>query len=85
MPEHLDGLLLTNLARYIRGSMSLDAFEQWLIPATWDVEKVGNTALIDLVSQIKLRLAEFSNGHWTEKELREQLLKLVGESPVLRD
>jgi len=85
MPEHLDGLLLTNLARYIRGSMSLDAFEQWLIPATWDVEKVGNPALIDLVSQIKLRLAEFSNGHWTEKELREQLLKLVGESPVLRD
>lgn len=41
-------------------------------------------ALLDLVYQIELDWAEFSNGDWTEKELRSMLRSLV-ERYVISD
>lgn len=64
--------------------MSLSAFEEWLIPATWNLEKSEHPSLVDLVSQIKLLLAESSSGHWSEAELRERLLELLMKTSALQ-
>ncbi len=48
--------------------------------ATWDVEKTGDQATIDLTYEIVLRLAEYSNGDCTEAELKELLRPLVTTS-----
>ena len=66
-----------HLAAYVEGKISLHEFENWFFRKTWDVDKAGDPALIDLVYQIKLNWAEFSNGDWTEVELRDMLSPLV--------
>lgn len=65
------------LARYIAGELSLKAFEDWLIPATWEIHKFGDQDLVALAGAVKRRLAEFSSGHWTEEELKRQLMPMV--------
>ncbi len=66
-----------NLWNYLHGKSSLNEFKDWFIPATWDVEKTEKASVIDLVNQIKLRLAEYSNGHWEEPELKAQLVSML--------
>ena len=68
------------LAAYVAGRISLHEFEDWFFQKTWDVDKEKDPALIDLVYQIKLNWAEFSNGDWTEDELRRMLRPLVESS-----
>ncbi len=68
------------LAAYVAGRISLHEFEDWFFQKTWDVDKERDPALIDLVYQIKLNWAEFSNGDWTEDELRSMLRPLVESS-----
>jgi hypothetical protein len=56
---------------YIAGRIRLDEFQEWLASNAWDVR--GESADIQrLVNEIELLLAEFSNGHWTESELRHR-------------
>jgi hypothetical protein len=71
------------LIRYLTGKMSLRAFHEWLVPATWDVEEWGSDSLQEMVSGIKHRLAEYSSGHWTKKELRNHLLPFATSFTVL--
>jgi len=47
------------------------------IPATWDASKLDSAEARTLANRIKLRLAEFMNGDWTESELRQQLSELL--------
>ncbi len=65
------------LSRYIAGKISLQAFRDWLVPATWDVDKWPAASLRNLVYEIKLRLAEYTSGHWSEMDLREKLSPLI--------
>lgn len=78
------------LAEYLAGEITLCEFEDWFFPETWDIDQTDNTALINLVYGIKLSLAEFSNGDWTEAELRSMLRPLlekyvmVGSQPLVQ-
>ena len=65
------------LACYLAGQLSLEQFDEWFVPATWDVDKTGDQATIDLTYEIILRLAEYSNGDCTEAELKRLLRPLV--------
>ena len=65
------------LADYLSNQIPLDEFKEWFIPATWHIEESGNGFACDLANEIHLRLAEFSNGHWTENELRRVLSPLI--------
>jgi hypothetical protein len=56
------------------GRISLDQFKDWLIPGSWDERELAPSTL-NLIQRIKLRLAEFSRGHWDESELRERLFE----------
>ena len=65
------------LTRYLDGEISLRQFEDWFIPVAWASPQTVNQGTLELVGEIELRLAEFSNGHWTESQLRAKLEPLA--------
>lgn len=62
-----------HLARYLSGTDPLETFEEWLMPAVWDVTPENDPCLSPFVSEIQLAFAEHSNGHLSEDELRREL------------
>ena len=64
--------LRQELSRYLKGQCTLKDFEDWFVPRSWNFNQDTNPSLQKLVSQIELSIAEFSNGDWTEKELRQE-------------
>lgn len=79
MTESLDQTIQMRLGWYLRGDLSLAEFEAWLVPATWDLSPQSDSAAHELATAITLRIAEFTNGDWTEAELREELERLRPE------
>jgi hypothetical protein len=77
MSYSLDFNIREQLASYLAKEISLREFEDWFFPETWDVDQLGDLALLNLVYGIKLRLAEFSHGDWTDKELRSLLRPFI--------
>jgi hypothetical protein len=65
------------LAQYLSGQISLRDFKRRFVSATWDVAQLGNRDAERLVYEIELRLAEFSNGHWTEPEFKRILRPIL--------
>ena len=77
MSAELELDIHNHLVRYLSGEISLDEFRDWFDPATWEVDPVGATSASQLAGEVELRLAEFSNGHLTEEDLRAKLRPLV--------
>ncbi len=77
MSYSLDFNIRERLATYLAKEISLREFEDWFFPEAWDVDQLGDLALTNLVYGIKLRLAEFSHGDWTENELRSLLRPFI--------
>ena len=68
-PTSLEHNIREAVLQYIAGHIQLRKFQEWLAANAWDVRsEPGDTQR--LVNDIDLLLAEFSNGHWTEQELR---------------
>lgn len=82
MLEELDLEIFRYLAAYLAGEISLEQFRDWFDASAWQSEKSSDEAA-QVTSTVELRLAEYSNGHWTENELREQLFEVVRASPEL--
>ncbi len=79
MPHNLSERLVRNkLAKYLSGEISLQGFNRWFVPATWDVDDASSKSLRDLIGKIKLRLAEYSSGHWEKDELDRELTVILG-------
>ena len=66
-----------HLSSYLANKISLHEFEDWFFPKTWDLDKLDEPALLDLVYQVKLNWAEYSDGDLSEKEFRSMLLSLA--------
>jgi hypothetical protein len=62
---------------YLAGEASLDDFERWFIPATWDLEARADVKTLRLAYGINLLLAERAQEHVTEPELQRDLRTLV--------
>ena len=77
MSPSLDVEIREKLASYIVGEISLGDLEDWFVPASWNVIQKERKDVIDLVYDIELLLAEYSNGGWNEDELRYLLRPLV--------
>lgn len=73
MPSSLEKDIRGWVARYISGEVSLREFQEWFAPRVWDIDSTGDAAASRLAGRIELFLAEFSNGDWAEKELRQML------------
>ena len=66
--------MLGRIRNYLVGGESLDDFEDWFVSRSWDVHLTDDLAAANLVAEIELRLAEFSEEHWSEGELRNLFL-----------
>ena len=76
MADSLAPEIQAQLDRYLRGDISLAEFEAWLVPETWDTSPQSDRSAHDLATAIILRITEFTNGDWTEVELRGELAQL---------
>lgn len=74
--------LLVHLVRLLADEETIEEFEHWFVPATWDREFL-NPCDAELAATIDLRLAEYTNGHLSEAELRRHLAAAI--NPVLVD
>jgi len=77
MNLNLDLAIRDKLASYLVGEISLAEFEDWFVPASWNVAQSNNQNAINLVYEIELWLAEYSDGHWREDELKQHFRSLV--------
>lgn len=59
------------------GKMSLNAFEDWVIPRAWNVHKDSSEEAIDLIASIHLFLSERDDNLLSEAVLRRSLLGLL--------
>ena len=82
MPSSVASTIRHQLARYLRGEITLRDFDAWFVPATWGVTQDDDPAAYDLTNEIYLRLAEYSAGHRTEQEVQEMLRSLTTPAPV---
>ena len=76
MPDSMTQAIDAHLERYLCGEESLAEFEAWLVPETWDISPQEDRAAHELATAITLRIAEFTNGDWSEEELQEALAQL---------
>ena len=58
---------------YLSGELTRPQLQEWLIANTWDVELRGDAQATDLTSEIKLALAEHSQGDICRTELHDRL------------
>lgn len=65
------------LVKYLANEQSLDEFEDWFVQHSWDMHKDSDLSAQRLAAAIELHLAEHSNGHLSEDELRDRLRPYV--------
>ena len=71
---------------YLEGRLALSDLKAWLASETWDIHATGDSDLIGLVGRVELALAEYSLGHISREEMREELqaaLELQSSEPIL--
>jgi hypothetical protein len=78
MTSRVDFEIRKQLIRYLSGQISLNTFQEIFIPIIWDIDKKENKNVKKLSNRIILRLAEYSNGDWSEQELKDLFRPMVG-------
>lgn len=69
----LDTEIRDKLAKYLSSEISLRQFQEWFVPATWDIQDSQPAHILDLAYSIQLKLAEYTSNHLTENDLRRAL------------
>jgi hypothetical protein len=65
--------LKSHVQSYLTGDSSLGDFRDWFDKNTWGVAAKPHSPIYRPSGEIELRLAEFTSGHLSERELRELL------------
>ena len=65
--------LQTQLSRYLSNGITLEGFRDWFDDATWGLGAEPDSLIRQKAGEIELRIAEFTNGHLTEQELKDLL------------
>jgi len=74
-------MIESRLRAYLSREASLQEFEDWFVPSTWDVRNRQGETVRQLAYAIELRLAEYTAGHLTESELQHELRQLISNAP----
>jgi hypothetical protein len=61
------------------GKLSLNAFEDWLVPRAWNVHKDSSREAVELVSSIHLLMSERDDNVLNEADLHHSLLELLND------
>ena len=72
--------LQTQLSRYLNNATTLEEFRDWFDDETWGLAAEPDSLVRQIAGEIELRIAEFTNGHLTEQELRRLLRSLASDS-----
>lgn len=72
-----ESAIMEQLSRYLGNQISRDEFEDWFVQASWNAHRESDLVSFKLVSAIELKLAEYSSGHLSEPDLREELRTLT--------
>jgi hypothetical protein len=75
MSERLLSEIQEHLVSYLDGRESLVQFEDWFVVAAWD--EIDDSRAGQLAGDIEIRLAEFTNDHLPEPELRNEFKALL--------
>jgi hypothetical protein len=70
------------IALYLKGEHTLNEFQDWFVPRSWNFHENANLALQKLVASIELAIAEFTNGDWSRQELHDMLNLLLNTYEV---
>ncbi len=76
-PSPLAEQIRAELRRYLAGEITWRQFDEWFVPATWDIDPNADPEAIALTGQILGRTAEHQHGDWTKDELRKHLRRLA--------
>lgn len=72
----------TQLGRYLSGKSSLEQFRKWFDVETWGLAAESDSPTRQIAGEIELHIAEFTNGHLSESELRAVLQPLLDREQV---
>jgi hypothetical protein len=70
------------IAQCLAGEITLSEFRRLLLPVAWMSGEPGEPDS-PLARRAELRLAEYSNGHWSEEELRVLLAGMTAQTTGL--
>lgn len=73
MLESLHSQIRAQLARYLDGELSLEQFEDWFLPATWNVHLAEDDEAANLAYDIDAVLAQASSERWPEARIKASL------------
>lgn len=65
------------LAEYLQGIISLRQFEDWFVPATWDIHKSNDPESEALTDEIESNLSEYTGGQLSRHDLEKALSDLA--------
>lgn len=66
-----------HLAEYVLGMAQLQEFEDWFVPATWDIHKSNDPEAEALTDEIESNLSEYTGGQLSREDLRKILSGLA--------
>lgn len=72
-----DSDIRSEIGRFLAGEITLDQFENWLVPRSWNVHQWGSVETQQLAYAIELGLAEHEIGHLSDEDLRKELHQLA--------
>jgi len=81
----LDIDIRDKIVSYLLDDISIEQLEDWFVSASYNFLQKENKNIVDLVSDIGLLLAEYSNGDWSENELKNFLRPMVESYSVYID
>lgn len=70
------------ISEYLSEALSLRQFQEWFVPATWDIHQAGIQEEVLLTGKVELWLAELTSGHLTEDELKYEMRRFLNE-PIM--
>jgi hypothetical protein len=65
------------IGRYLKQEISVDDLMAWLGPVAWNLPETVDEATRQLVDDVVLQWAEFTNGDWTDDEFRQALSNMT--------
>lgn len=71
-----------HIQAYLDGEISAAEFEEWFIPATWQVDVERDADLGPLVAHITSIIVDFKDAEISEDDLRRQLSETASPSSI---
>jgi hypothetical protein len=66
-----------HIYHYIKEDLTLNDFQAWFVPATWNIHRTGDLSTEEMASEILGRLAEYLNGDWSQDEFKDILRRIA--------